>query len=145
MTNKTSIGKLKGECSRRSIEFHFIPPRAPHFGGLWEAAVKSTKQLLYKATGSASLTYEELATLLAEIEAILNSRPIAPMSNDANDLAALTPGHFIIGEPLTSLVDSQSTHTNVNLLTRWKLVTHVKLEFWKRWSRKYISTLQQRY
>ncbi|XP_053968855.1 uncharacterized protein LOC128870279 [Anastrepha ludens] len=65
--------------------FAFIPPRAPHFGGLWEAAVKSAKHLLVRAVGNALLTAEETATLLVEVEAVLNSRPVAPLSNDPND------------------------------------------------------------
>lgn len=72
-------------------------------GGLWEAAIKSAKMHLRKITGTTPLTYEELYTLLVQIEACLNSRPLCPMSNDGTDLQVLTPGHFLIGAPLTSL------------------------------------------
>lgn len=136
---------ITNTCSNRGIQFNFIPPRAPHFGGLWEAAVKSAKYLLVRTLGNASLTYEELETIVVEIEAILNSRPISPMSNDANDIGALTPGHFLIGEPLTSQIDAQARSTNLKLETRWKLVSHLKHEFWKRWSRDYLNELQYRH
>ncbi|XP_011859522.1 PREDICTED: uncharacterized protein LOC105557008 [Vollenhovia emeryi] len=84
------------------ISWEFIPPNAPHFGGLWEAAVKSAKHHMYRIIGNAHLSYEEMLTLLCEIEAILNPRPITPLSADPNDINCLTPGHFLIGEELNS-------------------------------------------
>lgn len=72
----------------------FNPPSAPHFGGKWEAAVKSTKYHLLRMIGDTALTYEELSTVITQIEAVLNSRPLCPLSDDVSDYAALTPGHF---------------------------------------------------
>lgn len=135
---------LTNVCNKKGIQFNFIPPKAPHFGGLWEAAVKSAKYLLIRTLGNASLTYEELETIVVEVEAILNSRPISPMSNDPNDIGALTPGHFLIGEPLTAQIDAQTKPTNLKLETRWKLVSRLKHEFWNRWSRDYLNELQYR-
>lgn len=136
--------KILNMSSGKGIQFHFIPPRAPHFGGLWEAAVKSAKHLLLKCVSTASLTYEELETVIIETEAILNSRPISPMSNDPNDLTALTPGHFLIGEPLTTPIDANAVEPKVALRTHWKAVSHIKNEFWQRWSREYLNELQYR-
>lgn len=132
-------------CSSKGIQFHFIPPRSPHFGGLWEAAVKSAKNLLVRSLSTASLTYEELETVIIEIEAILNSRPLTPMSNDPSDMSALTPGHLLIGEPLTSQVDIAAKSTKISLLSRWELVSRIKQEFWKRWSNEYLHELQLRH
>ncbi|XP_043864393.1 uncharacterized protein LOC122757124 [Drosophila mojavensis] len=84
-------------AAERGMEFVFIPPRAPHFGGLWEAAVKSAKGLLLKAMGSARLRQDEVATVLVEVEAVLNSRPMVAPSSNPNDGEVLTPGHFLIG------------------------------------------------
>ncbi|XP_062141879.1 uncharacterized protein LOC133849814 [Drosophila sulfurigaster albostrigata] len=86
--------------SHQGLAWHFNPPGAPHMGGLWEAGVKSFKTHFYKTVSSVKHTFEELSTLLSKIEACLNSRPLTPMSEDVSDLAALTPGHFLIGGPL---------------------------------------------
>jgi len=61
------------------VKWQFIPPRAPHFDGLWEAAVKAVKYHLIRHLGNASLTYEELNTMLVHIEACLNLRPLTPI------------------------------------------------------------------
>ena len=67
-------------CSNNEIQWKFIPPRAPHFGGLWEAAVRSAKQQYFIRTlGSTSLTQEGMVTLLAEVELCMNSRPLVPL------------------------------------------------------------------
>ena len=130
--------------SDQGINFKFIPPRAPHFGGLWEAAVKSAKHLLIKIISNASLTYEELETVIIEAEAILNSRPLTPLSADPNDFAPLTPGHFLVGEQLTAPPDPSLPHQKIGLLTRWRLVSNLKQQFWEKWSKEYLNELQQR-
>lgn len=124
--------------------WHFIPPKSPNFGGLWEAGVKSAKRHLTRVIGSATLSYEELATLLTQIEACLNSRPLFQL--EGRDLNFLTPGHFLIGENLTSVPDyTDYQNCNVNLLTRWQLLQRMTSQFWKRWQLEYLHTMQQRY
>ncbi|XP_062558240.1 uncharacterized protein LOC134223120 [Armigeres subalbatus] len=85
------------------IEFKFIPAKSPNFGGLWEAAVKSMKQHLKKTIGLRTVTPDELNTVLTQIEACLNSRPLTQISNDPSDLSVLTPGHFLVQRPLTAV------------------------------------------
>ena len=77
-----------------NITWLTIPTRTPNFGGLWEAAVKSLKRHIYRSIGKTKLFFEDFTTLLAQIEAILNSKPINSVSNDPNDALALTPEHF---------------------------------------------------
>ncbi|GFX81277.1 integrase catalytic domain-containing protein [Trichonephila clavipes] len=83
------------------IEWHTIPPLSPHFGGLWEAGVKSVKFHLKRVVGSINLTFEEFYTLLTQIEAVLNSRPLVRLvDNDIDSLNVLTPSHFLVGEEI---------------------------------------------
>jgi len=98
----------------------FIPPHAPHFGGLWEAAVKSMKYHLRRTLGSYIATYEELYTLLAETEACLNSRPLCALSDDPFNPTYLSPGHFLIGETLTQLPAADYTNVKCNRLSSWQ-------------------------
>ncbi|XP_063827853.1 uncharacterized protein LOC135077244 [Ostrinia nubilalis] len=143
--------KTNGSCDTLSecvasegITFHFIPAYAPHFGGLWEAGVKSTKFHLVRVLGNCRLTYEELNTTLVQIEAILNSRPLTPLSSDPEDMMPLTPAHFMIGRPLTSLpVKDLRDHSNHHL-TRHQRVEQLRQHFWERWNKEYVSELQQR-
>lgn len=135
---------LNSFCSNNFINFHFIPPRAPHFGGLWEAAVKSAKGHLYRTLAGAKLTFEELSTTLIEIEAIMNSRPIAALSTDPNDIEALTPGHFLVNGPLNSLPERPIQCDNISLLERWQRICAAKQKFWHSWSSDYLHEIIQR-
>ncbi|XP_039969956.1 uncharacterized protein LOC120781799 [Bactrocera tryoni] len=83
--------EVKGFVAEEGFSFTFIPPRVPHFGRIWKAAVKSSKHHIVRVISNALLTVEELSTLLAEVEAILNYRPLTPLSQDPNDGEALTP------------------------------------------------------
>ena len=122
----------------------FKPPHAPHFGRLCEAGVKSAKYHLKRCAGSSMLNFEELTTILTQIEACLNSRPLCPLSEDTEDLAILTPGHFLTGAALTAPPDADFSNTPINRLNRWQLVQKITRDFWKKWSNEYLTRLQNR-
>lgn len=130
-------------AANENIQFSFIPPYSPHFGGLWEAGIKSCKHHLHRI-GTANLTYEEYSTLLAQIEAILNSRPMYSMSSDPNDLLPLTPAHFLIGRPLVAPAYKNITTASTSYLNRYERVEQMRQTFWQRWAKEYIGELQTR-
>ncbi|XP_041631126.1 uncharacterized protein [Drosophila kikkawai] len=107
--------------SSHEVNWHFIPPSAPYFGGIWETGVRSIKLHLKRVVGSSALTFEEYSTLPIQIEGLLNSRPLCAPSD--HSLNPQTPSHFLTGQPLTS--------------------TKVQ-GFWKRWNLEYLNTLQAR-
>ena len=84
-----------GAQSYSSIEWLFIPPRSPNFGGLWEAAVKSMKHQLRRVMGNSILTYEEMTTILCQIEQVLNNRLLMALTNNPDDIFALTPSMLV--------------------------------------------------
>ncbi|XP_033222557.1 uncharacterized protein LOC117176426 [Belonocnema kinseyi] len=128
----------------QQISWHMIPPNAPHFGGLWESAVKSAKTHLYCVVGDTRLTYEELYTVLTQVESCLNSRPLNPLSNDPNDLRPLTPGHFLTGDSLNAIPQPGLREIPRNRLSRYQHLQQMLKHFWQRWQRVYLSQLQER-
>lgn len=120
--NQKTQSDLRQFLSNQGISWSFIPPSAPHFGGLWEVAVKSAKYHAARIVGQAHLTFEEMQTVLFEIEAILNSRPITPLSEDPNDLSYLTPGHFLVGTALNSFPCNNVSEISENRLVRWQRI-----------------------
>ncbi|XP_023213292.1 uncharacterized protein LOC111616090, partial [Centruroides sculpturatus] len=134
---------ISTSCNQ-GINWHFIPPHSPHFGGLWESNIKSAKKHMRRIIGNQILTYEELTTVFNQIEACLNSRPLTPISEDPNELSALTPAHFLLGEALTSLPEPDLQHIKLNRLSRWQLLQRMVQDIWKRWHLEYLSQLQNR-
>ena len=137
-------GLIESSLADQGISWRFIPPSAPHFGGLWEAAVKSTKVQLRRVVGPRRLTFEEFSTLLVSVERVLNCRPLVPLSGDPDDLEALTPAHFLTGRSLASTPQPLVADRPLDHAQHWSLVKGIRDRFWTRWSREYLHTLQQR-
>ncbi|XP_065094610.1 uncharacterized protein LOC135715141 [Ochlerotatus camptorhynchus] len=128
----------------KGIEFQFIPPRAPHYGGLWEAAVKAFKRHFWKIIGAAPHHYDDMRTVVSQAECILNSRPLTPLSNDPQDLSVLTPGHFLLGESPFHLPEADLSQVPTNRLNHFQATQRSVQNLWKRWSTEYIGLLHQR-
>ncbi|CAK9799145.1 hypothetical protein ANTPLA_LOCUS1910 [Anthophora plagiata] len=144
MRSKEHDNQVTRYLAEREIAWHLSPPNSPHFGGLWEAGVKSFKHHFIRTVGDTLLTYEQLNTYVIEIEGILNSRPLSPLSSDPNDLQVLTPGHFLIGESLTSLPETNLAELPSNRLSLWQHTQKIKQHFWARWYKEYINELNIR-
>ena len=136
---------IENMCSENQIVWHFIPPYSPSMGGRWEAQIRILKKHLKSTIGDRILPYEHLNSLLIQIEGILNSRPISPMSSDPLDLIPLTPGHFLIGQALTTLPSIKSRLKELSLISNLKYIKERELYFWQRWKREYLGNLQQRH
>lgn len=131
-------------ASEHGVDWHFIPPQSPTFGGVWEAGVRSVKNHLRRVVGNANLTFEDFYTVLVQIEAILNSRPLCPMSTDPHDLSALSPSHFLIGKRLMSLPERSFLNVPESRLSRFDRLQQMAQHFWSRWQKEYVAELQAR-
>ncbi|XP_045452957.1 uncharacterized protein LOC123662116 [Melitaea cinxia] len=136
--------ELAEYLATNGTQWNFIPPRAPNFGGLWEAGIKSTKFHLKRVVGNSTLTYEEMATVLSQIEACLNSRPLSRVE-DQTEVVVLTPGHFLVGEPLIVVPDANYESSNMYTLRRWQFHQRMMQDFWRRWSQDYLHQFLQRH
>ncbi|XP_063979923.1 uncharacterized protein LOC135163947 [Diachasmimorpha longicaudata] len=141
LENEDHQRKIIHFTASKAIRWHFIPAQSPNFGGLWEAAVKSFKHHLRRIVTNELITFQEFNTLVIEIEAVLNSRPLTPLSTDPNDPIALTPGHFLIGDSLTTLRGPDFRETPSTRLSTWQHIQKLKQDFGARWHREYISGL----
>ncbi|CAK1589898.1 unnamed protein product [Parnassius mnemosyne] len=136
--------QIKNALALDGTQWHFIPPYSPNFGGLWEAGVKSMKGHL-KRVLTKNLTYEEMSTLLCQIEACLNSRPLTPINeSEVDNISPLTPGHFLIGEAPISVPAPDLCDAKISLQARWRYTQKLLGDFWYRWQHEYLTRLQQR-
>lgn len=87
LSSAKELGNLSSLLAKDGTLWKFIPPATPHFGGKWEAGVKSVKHHLKRVVGNQLLTYEAMITILTQIEAILNSRPLCALTDDPDDLS----------------------------------------------------------
>ena len=80
---------VKQYLTNRRVEWDFIVEKAPWWGGFWERPVRSVMNCVKKMVGQSTLTFEELRTLLVEVEATLNNRPITYVYNDENHVLTM--------------------------------------------------------
>ena len=115
-------------------------------GGLWEAAVKSMKSHLRKIAGNLNFTFEEFTTMLIRIEAVLNSRPMSPLTENPAELLPLTPGHFLRGAPLIAPPEAPEVPPleSLSYIKRWDRLKALQHIFARRWKTEYVIELQRR-
>ncbi|XP_014366619.2 uncharacterized protein LOC106717302 [Papilio machaon] len=143
-SKSTVVDEIAQLLANDSTTWHFIPPGAPHFGGLWEAGVKSVKGHLKRIIGESRLTFEEFCTLITQVEACVNSRPLTLISSAVDELP-LTPGHFLIGEAPVTIPEESFVDARPDYLDRWQKVQRMVQSLWRRWQSEYLTMLQHRY
>lgn len=123
----------------------FNPPHASHMGGSWERLIGVARRILESMLleNGTRLTHEILCTLMAEVAAIMNARPLVPVSNDPEDPFILTPSMLLTQK--VSTPPPPGDFTDRDLLTKqWRQVQALSNMFWRRWRQVYLSTLQGR-
>lgn len=129
------------------VSWTFIAEKAPWWGGFWERLVKSVKTCLRKSIGRASLSFDELHTLLIEVEGCLNARPLTYIYDDCEGVSSpLSPSHLIYGRKLTKTPNSEHfeiVSTNESLTKRIKYHRRLLAEFTKQWSKEYLTSLRE--
>ncbi|XP_074101979.1 uncharacterized protein LOC141529375 [Cotesia typhae] len=83
-----------------------------------------------------------MSTLLTQIEATLNSRPLCALTEDPEDLEVLTPGHCLVGEPLNVMSEPSLEELSPGRLSRWQLIRQALDSFWMRWSASCLHRYQ---
>ena len=142
---------LKESLSRRGVTWRFIPKRAPWYGGFWERLIGLTKMSLKKVLGRANISLLMLETLVTEIEALLNDRPLTYVSSDVQDAEPLTPAHLLYGRKIITLPYEQVEDDELEDLTfgedsqikrRAKLLALTLKHFHCRWKHEYLTVLR---
>ncbi|KAL0152885.1 hypothetical protein M9458_051818 [Cirrhinus mrigala] len=134
---------LQRHLVRQKIQFCFNRPAAPHFG-VWEREVRSVKSALYTVLGSQSVPEEVLMTVLLEVEAILNSKPLGYVSSDVADADPVTPSSLLMGRPDGSLPQVIYPESEMLSRRRWRHSQILADRFWSRFIRDYLPSLQTR-
>lgn len=136
--------KIEKFLQQRNIQWIFNPPGASHMGGVWERVIRSVRKVLRCLVKEQLLSGEALRTLMAEVESILNGRPLTPSSDDPTDLEALTPNHLLLLRPNCNIPPGIFSKDDLYCSRRWKQIQYLTNVFWKRWLSEYLPTLQER-
>ncbi|XP_071476616.1 uncharacterized protein [Diadema antillarum] len=130
--------------AEQGIDWNFNTPTASHMGGAWERMVRSVRKILTCLLGQQIVNDEVLSTLMAEVESILNARPLTQLNLDPNDDEPLTPNHLLIMRKGSSLPPGVFDQKDAYGRRRWRQVQYLASVFWKRWQREYLLLLQER-
>ncbi|KZS05218.1 Uncharacterized protein APZ42_031649 [Daphnia magna] len=129
---------------KREIEWHFSPPLAPHFGGVWESFVKSAKVALEAIVESRPLTEDLLRGFVIQAESLLNGRPLTYVSMDPRDPEPLTPNHFWLVQSSPNTENDVIEDEKLYSRKHWEAMQVMTTHFWRRWLHEYLPTLTDR-
>ncbi|XP_073769028.1 uncharacterized protein [Danio rerio] len=137
---------VKTYLSDQGCTWTFNPPHASHCGGSWERMIGLARRILDSMFLQLKdkLTHEVLVTFMAEVTAIINARPLVPVSTDPHESFILTPAAL-----LTQKVNPVAAPTGEFGVTdlykcQWRQVQHLSNTFWDRWRKQFLPTLQPR-
>ncbi|XP_045028397.1 uncharacterized protein LOC123471281 [Daphnia magna] len=136
--------KIADQLAQKEIRWHFSPPAAPHFGGVWERLVRSCKEALRAILGQQTVKEETFATVVIEVEGLLNNRPLTDLGADPQEFEPLTPNHFLLGRPNPHLPADVIDPEIKCFRRRWFHAQQIVDQVWSRWLREYLPTLTTR-
>ena len=132
-----------GALISAGVKWSFNPPAGSHHGGVWERMIRIVRRVLNSVYTSRRLMMTGF-TQSCEVEAILNDRPITQLSDDPNDLEALTPNHLLLLKGKPALPPELFKSSDMYVKRRWRQAQYISDLFWKRWIREYLLLLQER-
>ncbi|XP_078344112.1 uncharacterized protein LOC144629777 [Oculina patagonica] len=136
--------KIESFLHQKNIEWKFNPPGASHMGGVWERVIRSVRKILRVLLREQLVSGEALRTLIAEVQGILNSRPLTPVSDSPLDLEPLTPNHLLLLRSNMNVSPGVFVKDDLYCQRRWRQIQYLADVFWKRWLSEYLPTLQER-
>ena len=129
---------------QKEVTWCFNAPSASHHGGAWERLIQSTRRILLGLTREQVLGDDRLSTFLAEVELVLNGRPLTKSSSDPQDLTCLTPNHLLLLKDQPSLPPGMFPEADNYVRRRWRQIQYLSNLFWKQWVAEYLTVLQDR-
>ena len=139
---------LKNQCDYMRFNFKMNVPHASHMGGVWERQIRTVRSILNSLIdpAAAQLTDDSLRTLMCEAMVIINSKPLTTDNlNDPNSLEPLTPNHLLTLKSSVILPPPGNfVHEDMFLRKQWRRVQYIANEFWHRWKREYLTSIQVR-
>ncbi|XP_065062391.1 uncharacterized protein LOC135689168 [Rhopilema esculentum] len=140
--------EISNYLTDRKIRWKFNLAKAPWWGGFYERLIRGIKSCLKKNLSKAKLSYDEIQTIIIQIESVLNSRPLTYLYSSELE-EPLTPSHLVIGRRLLSLPeryfeeDIDYNETADVARKREQHVARVFQHYWRRWKKEYLIDLRE--
>lgn len=138
--------QIKNELLQRNIDWKLNTPAASHHGGVYEREIRSIRKVLSSILASqpVKLNDDELCTLLCEVESILNNRPLCERTSSPTSITALTPNNLLLLDNAVTFPPGLFSKEEIYAKRKWRQVQYLANLFWKRWTKEYLSLLQER-
>ncbi|XP_052445519.1 uncharacterized protein LOC127987300 [Carassius gibelio] len=136
--------KIEKALQPKGIKWIFNSPAASHQGGIWERQIRTVRRILNSLLKEQAVNDDCLLTIMCEVESIINGRPLTTISDDVNDVEPLTPNHLLLLKSQPNMPPGIFSKDDMYTRKRWKQVQYLVDLFWTRWTREYLSLLQER-